>query len=329
MDNEKTPKNAENFYCQYCDFKCFKKSDWDRHIVRPKHLKNENDNENGKNDNEKEPKNALAQYVCSCGKYYRHASGLSRHKNARICTPIQNQETSNNLIIEDESDVKLLTNLVLEVVKQNQELINQNNESQKQNQELQKQFVELCKNGVNNNTMTNCNNNSINNSNNKSFNLNFFLNETCKDAMNIMDFVDSLKLQLSDLESVGRLGYVEGISNIIVKNLKALDVHKRPVHCSDSKREVMYIKDGDKWEKEDEDKQKLRKVIKKVASKNQRLIPKYKEVHPDYGKSSSKCSDQYNKIIVESMGGSGDNDEEKEDKIIKKIAKNVVIDKNC
>jgi hypothetical protein len=145
--------------------------------------------------------------------------------------------------------------------------------------------------------------------------------------MNIMDFVDSIKLQLSDLEKVGQVGYVEGISNIITSNLKALDVTQRPIHCTDKKRETLYIKDEDKWEKEDEEKKKLRKVIKKVASKNQRLIPQFKEAHPDCVKAASKFSDQYNKIIVESMGGSGDNDLEKEDKIIKKITTVTTIDK--
>jgi hypothetical protein len=145
--------------------------------------------------------------------------------------------------------------------------------------------------------------------------------------MNIMDFVDSIKLQLSDLENVGKVGYVEGISNIISSNLKALDVTQRPIHCADKKREIMYVKDEDKWEKEDDTKKKIRKAIKRVASKNQRLIPKFKEEHPDCLKSASKFSDQYNKIIVESMGGSGDNDLEKEDKIIRNISKNVTIDK--
>jgi hypothetical protein len=175
------------------------------------------------------------------------------------------------------------------------------------------------------NTIINSNNT---NSNNKSFNLQFFLNETCKDAMNIMDFVESIKLQLSDLEKVGELGYVDGISNIIVKNLNALEVEKRPVHCTDKKREILYIKDENKWEKEDDDKNKIRKAIKKVACKNQRLLPKFKEEHPDCGKYHSKFSDQYNKLVVESLGGSGDNDDEKEDKIIRKIAKNVLIDKS-
>jgi glutaredoxin-related protein len=186
----------------------------------------------------------------------------------------------------------------------------------KQNSEL----LEVLKNGTHN-TMIN------NHSNNKTFNLQFFLNETCKDAMNIMDFVDSIKLQLADLENFGEIGYVNGISNIIVKNLKQLDVTERPVHCTDKKREVLYIKDENKWEKEDSENNKMRKVIKKVANKNIRLLQKFKEEHPDCGKSESKYSDQYNKLIVEAMGGSGDNDIEKEDKIIKKIAKEVFVDK--
>jgi hypothetical protein len=172
------------------------------------------------------------------------------------------------------------------------------------------------------------NNNGNINSNNKTFNLNVFLNEQCKDAMNIMDFVDSLKLQLSDLENVGKLGFVEGISNIIVKNLKALDVHKRPVHCSDSKREVMYVKDENKWEKENDEKLKLRKVIKHIAHKNSKLIPEFRAKYPDCGKSDSNKSDQYNKLVIEAMGGSGNEDIDNENKIIKKIAKEVIIDKN-
>jgi hypothetical protein len=171
------------------------------------------------------------------------------------------------------------------------------------------------------------NNNNTINSHNKTFNLQFFLNETCKDAMNIMDFVDSIKLQLSDLENVGKIGYVEGISNIIVKNLNSLDETKRPVHCTDSKREVMYVKDEDKWEKENEEKNKLRKAIKKVAHKNSKMLSEFRVKNPDCLKSTSKVSDQYNKLVFEAMGGKGDNDLEKEDKIIKNIAKEVTIDK--
>jgi hypothetical protein len=202
--------------------------------------------------------------------------------------------------------------LVLSVLKQNTELTNLVVEQNKT-------IIELAKNG----TGQNINMQNVNN-NNKTFNLNVFLNETCKDAMNIMDFVDSLQLQLSDLENVGKLGFVEGISNIIVKNLQALDVHKRPVHCADKKREVIYIKDEDKWERESEEKNKMRKVIKKVAYKNQNLLPKYRLEHPGCNYSESKYADQYSKLVIESMM---DDDTVKQDKIIRNIAKEVVIDK--
>jgi hypothetical protein len=144
--------------------------------------------------------------------------------------------------------------------------------------------------------------------------------------MNINDFVESIKLQVSDLENVGEVGFVEGISKIIVKNLNALDITKRPVHCTDKKRETIYIKDENVWEK-DESQCKMRRMIKKVVSKNQRLIPKFKEQNPEYNKSYSKVSDKYNKLIIESMGGSGDNDLEKEDKIIRNIVNATTIDK--
>jgi hypothetical protein len=145
--------------------------------------------------------------------------------------------------------------------------------------------------------------------------------------MNISEFVDSLQLQLSDLEKVGEVGYIEGISNIIIKNLNALDVTLRPVHCTDKKRETMYIKDEDKWEKEDEKKEKLHKMVRKVANKNINLISDFKALYPDWRKSTSKVSDQFNKIIIESMGGPGDNDFEKEEKIIKRVAKEVLVNK--
>ena len=303
MDDIFTPENARNFTCNNCHFKCSKYSDWCRHITTRKHIMND---ERITKDDVFTPKNAncCKKFVCECGKHYIHRQGLWKHK--QICKSTQSEKPTD----ESKSEVKLLTNLVMDVIKQNQEITNK--------------IIDICKTGQNNNSISHSNINS----HNKTFNLQFFLNETCKDAMNIMDFVDSINLQLSDLESVGKLGYVEGISKIIVNNLNAMDVHKRPVHCADKKREVLYIKDDNKWEKEDDTKQKIRKAIKRVAAKNQHLIPKFKEAHPDCGKYNSKFSDQYNKIIVESMGGSGDNDLEKEDKIIKNISKNVVIYKD-
>ena len=264
-----------------------------------------------------EPNNDKKEFKCICGNIYKFSQGLSKHK--KTCS----YHSGKNNAYNNEGEFKTLTNLVLEVIKQNQELVSLNNEAQKHNQELTNKIVEICGNTTNNNTLIN----NHSNNNNKTFNLNVFLNETCKDAMNITDFVDSLQLQLSDLEDVGKLGFVEGISNIIVKKLKALDVHKRPVHCADKKREVIYIKDEDNWEKDNDEKQRLRKAIRNVAYKNEKLLPKYKELHPGCNYSDSKYSDHYSKLVIEAMGGSGNNDVEKQDKIIRNIAKEVVIDK--
>ena len=294
MATLKTKKNYFIFCCKKCDFNTYKKTDYERHKLTQKHNNNKDaTNGNTKNEN---------IYICNfCEKKYVDRTGLWRHKQ-KCNNEINNLKTN----LKNKSEVSD-KDLIMMLLKQNTELIEQN--------------TELVKNGIiyNNNTTNN-------NSHNKTFNLQFFLNETCKDAMNIMDFVDSIKLQLSDLEKVGQLGYVEGISSIINTNLQALDITQRPVHCTDKKREVLYIKDENKWEK-DEEKNKLRNVIKKVSGKNQRILPKFKEKYPDCNTSISKFSDQYNKIIIEAMGGYGENDLEKEDKIIKNIAKNVIIDK--
>ena len=289
-DSEKSPKVANLFCCNLCDYTTYKKCDYSKHLSTDKHKKATNGSKMVVNDSKKSQKVAL--YTCDCGKIYKYDSGYYRHK--KVC----------NIQIIPEKDEISEKELIMMLVKQNTELL------------------EVIKGGTHNNS------HNTNNSNNKTFNLQFFLNETCKDAMNIMDFVDSIKLQLSDLEKVGEMGYVDGISNIIVKNLNALDVTQRPVHCTDKKREILYIKDENKWEKENEEKNKLRRAIKRVALKNQRMIPKFKEEHPDCGKSSSKFSDQYNKIIYEAMGGLGDNNLEKEDKIIKKISNITTIDKS-
>lgn len=280
------------FHCELCDYKCFKKSCWVQHLTTTKHFK---------------AKNGLITankiYACeTCSGTFKHQSSYCRHK--KICQKskiISTNEPINDTINASISD----KDLIIMLVKQNAELL------------------EIVKNGTNNTTNTN----SLNNNNNKTFNLQFFLNETCKNAMNITDFVDSIKLQLSDLEKFGEVGYVEGISDIITTNLKAMDVTLRPVHCTDKKRETMYIKEQNIWQKEDDNKTNLRKVIKTVANKNIRLLPQFRQKYPDYGDSTSKVSDKYEKMVIEAMGGQGDNDTEKEDKIIHNISKCTTIDK--
>jgi hypothetical protein len=314
-DSKKSPKIAQFFCCECCDYSTSKKTDYTKHLSTDKHKKRQNGSDLVVNDSEKSQK--VAQYKCECGKIYKYDSGYYRHKKKCIIQneeSIDNQNTNTNIDITD-------SNIIVQLIKQNDDFKNLLIEQSKTLIEQNKTICELSKNS----TTTNSNNNT--NSHNKTFNLQFFLNETCKDAMNIMDFVDSIKLQLSDLEKVGKIGYVEGISNIIVKNLNLLDETKRPVHCTDSKREVMYVKDEDKWEKENETKMKLRKAIKKVAHQNSKMLSEFRVKHPDCLKSTSKVSDQYNKLVIEAMGGKGDDDDEKENKIIKKISDATIIDK--
>jgi hypothetical protein len=236
-------------------------------------------------------------YCCeNCGKEYSDRTGLWRHK--KKCTSDDNSKLKNAIIQKDELIDKLL--------KQNSDLI-------KEQSDIKELILEIVKNGTHNTI----NNTTHTNSHNKAFNLNFFLNETCKNAMNITDFVDSIKLQLSDLIDVGTLGYVEGISKIIVKNLNNLDETERPIHCTDKKRETMYVKDQGQWEKEDDKNSKITKAVKKVADKNIGLLPQFREKYPEYSNSSSRISDKYDKMVIEVM----ETDPEKCEKIVKNISK--------
>ncbi len=310
LSNEILPKICSKFSCEFCDYHTSKKSSYTDHLLSTKHQKSMLLKQNV---NQILPNSAPQKFTCQfCNKEYKDNSGLWRHKNKGNC----NKKPNNELDVVNASETnKEELNAIKDLMKY----------LMKENSEMKNMMMKVIENGTTNNNITN--NTTHTNSHNKAFNLNFFLNETCKDAMNIGEFVDSLKLQLSDLEKVGEAGYIEGISSIIVKNLKELDVTKRPVHCTDKKGETVYIKDADKWEK-DEDKSIMHKLIKKVASKNIKMFDKYREAHPDCKQYHSQYSDQYHKIIYESMGGKGDNDFEKHEKIIKNVLKEVTIDKN-
>ena len=319
FDNEIMLKLCPKFYCKKCDYNTSKKSSYNNHLLSAKHIKTTKNNEIM-------PK-LCSTYKCeNCEKIYNDRAGLWRHKKKCIQ---KEKETKEENIIEFENNIS--PELILNIIQQNQEfknlLIEQNNKNLElitQNNELQKNVIEVLKNGTNNTNISN----SMNNSNNKTFNLQFFLNETCKDAMNIMDFVDSIKIQLCDIESIGELGFVNGMSKLIIKHLNALDENMRPVHCNDPKRDSLYVKDSNVWEKEDPDNKKIKKAIKYISHKNICALPEWKAKYPDCIYSDSLKSDQYNHIVIEAMGGSGDNDAEKADKIVKKIAKVVTIDKH-
>jgi hypothetical protein len=283
--------STSQYYCEKCDYLTSKKYNYDKHKLTSKHLQSINDN----NFYSKSSKSSKPIFIClNCSKEYKDNSGLWRHN--KKCNA---SETP--IIISNEPTDKELIMLLI-----------------KDNSELKNMMMEVIKNGTHN-----TNTNSLN----KTFNLQFFLNETCKNAMNITDFVESIQLKLSDLEKVGELGYVEGISNIIINKLKGLDVTERPIHCTDKKREVLYVKDEDLWQKDDQQNKKVRNAIKKITDKNMKLIPQFQTMHPDCGKSTSTVGDKYNNIVVEAMGGRGDNYSEKENKIITNISKQVILDK--
>ena len=291
-------------YCEKCDYGTNKKSCMDTHKLSAKHQKS--------TESTKIMPKLCSNHICTkCNKKFKDRSGLWRHnkKCDNLCENkssenIKLNEITNNEIKQSDHNFVCDKELVMK-------LINQNNE-------LQSQVLELLKSGTHN-THTN--------SHNKTFNLNFFLNETCKNAMNIMDFVNNLQLQLNDLEKMGEIGYVNGMSEIIIKNLKGMDVTERPIHCTDKKRETLYVKDEDKWDKEPNDHPKVRHAIKHIAHKNSKLLNEFKEKYPDYNNSSSTTSDTYNKILIETMGGKGDNDLEKDSKIIRNVTKEIVVDK--
>ena len=313
--------SPKKFVCDICCISCAKKTEWTRHINTKKHKVNET----------REKGNIVStDFSCKCGKIYKERSGLWRHSKLCITIIDNNKNDDNNKEQKNEPQqpqpYKLYEkdNYLVEVlIKENSDFKNIILDLVKSNTELQKQMLEVCKHGSGNTT----NNINTNNSNNKTFNMQLFLNEQCKDAMNIMDFVNSMTLEFADLENVGKLGYVEGISGIIIKKLNELDVYKRPIHCSDAKREIMYVKDDDVWEKENSTYDKLRKAIKYVTKKNGDLMLPWSQMYPSCMNTSHRLNDTYIQIMSQSMGGKEDFIDS-ENKIMKKIAKAVLIDKH-
>ena len=296
---ENSQKLAKIFSCEKCDYRCSKESDYVKHTRTRKHTKLINVN---MEIIEKSP-----LFSCSlCNKEYKSNVGLWKHK--KKC------KGDENIIINQHQNIEKLTNLILEVVKGNSDL-------QKQTLDMQQQMIEVCKNNNNNTT-----NNNIN-SHNKTFNMQVFLNEKCKDAMNLTDFINSMTLDFSDLEELGEVGYVEGISRQMVRKLNEMDVYKRPIHCSDLKRETMYVRDNDIWEKETEMYDKLRKAIKYITKKNGDLMIPWRDAHPQCMKLEHPLNDVYLRIMNQAMGGKGEF-AESESKIIRKISKSVMIDKS-
>ena len=305
LGNQKLQKVAKKYTCFECEYITERKSSYEKHMLTYKHACILDGNQKL----QKVAKNeANINYSCEiCNKEFVNRSGLWKHKNKETCGPLSNNILMNIMNIITEPDKEPTDKeIMMLLIKQNTDLI-------KEQSDIKQIILEIVKNGTNNNITNTINNNS----HNKAFNLNFFLNDTCKNAMNITEFVDSIKLELSDLMELGEIGYVAGMSKIITKNLNALDETIRPIHCTDTKRETFYVKDEDKWEKEDVETKKLKKLIFRLSNKTYKLMPKYREMYPDYDSSTSTHSDEYCKIIIEAMMC----DPAKDDKIIRNISK--------
>ena len=311
MEIKTSQKLAKIFSCEKCQYQCRKESDYKKHLATRKHV-------NGISSDISEIAMIAKDPKCTrCAKQYKTNSGLWKHK--KTCSyepeptpdpapPLAGGYIKDNMIemlINENKDFK---NIILELVKSNSD--------------LQKQMFEVCKN-----SNTTINNGTMNNSHhNKTFNLQVFLNEKCKDAMNLVDFVNSMTLELEDLEEVGKLGYVEGISNIMIRKLNALDVYKRPIHCSDAKREIMFVKDDNIWAKENCTYDKLRKAIKSVTYKNSALLGPWSQKYPNCLNNQHHLNDVYVQMLGQAMGGK-ESFLDSENKIMKKIAKAVLIEK--
>jgi hypothetical protein len=306
------------FCCECCGTKTNNKKDINNHYLTPKHIKKANPQQNAPSVTQNPQQNQCK----ICKKEYESRSGLWRHKKTCVAITekanitLNTSEMNSGYIKDKDSVIDLLIN-------ENKDFKNIIMELVKNNGDLQKQMLEVCKK-----TNTTIFNNSQNNSHNKTFNLQFFLNEQCKDAMNLTDFVDTMTLEFSDLEDVGKLGYVEGISKIMIRKLNELDIYKRPIHCSDAKREIMYVKEHNVWEKEKNSNEHIRKAIKRVTHKNGGMLVPWSLENPNCMNLDHHLNDVYLRMMGQSMGGSGEF-VDNENKIMKKIAKAVFIDKAC
>lgn len=330
MTDKKSQKISQLFSCEKCNYTTSKRCDYNKHITTRKHLGTDGD------DTCKSPDENL-DYVCECGKLYKHRQSLYSHKKNCAGAPshsvhsvpkVQGKNDTSTTSTNSTTTMQIKrstntdtpsTDLVLELIKQNKEL---------QNVVLEQNQIMLEMSKTNSLVMNNSNNNTTNNTTNNQFNLNFFLNETCKDAINLSEFMKSIKLQLVDLENTARLGYVEGISRILIRALNDMDVDKRPIHCTDVKRETVYVKEQDNWEKENIDKGNLKRAVTFIADQNLNQINEWKQQNPKWDDNDSQESQVLSKIYISALGGENPDEERKfMNKIIKNVIQEVVVDK--
>jgi hypothetical protein len=329
---EKVAEISKNISCIYCDYTTCKLTDYKKHLLTAKHIR--------MTSLEKISEKNSEIFKCDCGKIYKYRQGLFRHKNICHFAPphlaeLKALQNLQNITMETTKLPGSNADLIMEIIKENKEfktlLIEQCKQSdqqqqrlmdlQKENNTLINKMVEITQNQLTIPTTINNNNNTINN--NQKFNLNFFLNETCKDAMNIQEFIENIKVTFDDLLTIGDSGFVNGLSDILLKQLKDLDVTKRPIHCTDSKRETIYLKENDSWNKDDKENNKLKDVIEKVEKKNVISLHQWCSENPDSKVNNTPNNLLRDKIFLQTLQG----DDKTRDKIIKNISKEVTVDK--
>ena len=314
------------YTCQPCVYHTTCKRDYERHLLTQKHIDGGNIG--------KTPIKTLDGYSCPiCHNTYKSRTSTYIHIN-KCVVPI-NSQNGQNMPVSTTPHISgassITEHYISDVITKNQELTSANQQLTaamllliQQNAEFQSKMMEMCKNGglggISNSHIT------TTNSNNNTFNMNLFLNEKCKDAMNMKDFVNSIQLDLTDLENVGRLGYVEGMSNIFIDNLQKTDVYKRPIHCSDIKRETLYVKDDNQWERDGPDHQKMTNAVLAVEQKNVVLVNEWAKAHPRCMNSNTRENETYFRLSKAATDGEKDGNI---DKVIRKVAKKVIIEKDA
>ncbi len=295
-------KNGK-FLCDFCNYTCSKKSDFAKHLSTLKHHMASLDNKTRRSSNRHIP----SSYDCECGKKYKYQSGLCKHK--KYCAYINQEYVPDepedaNTSIKQQHFIDLL----------------------KQNQEFKEMIIEQNKTIMELSNRTHITNNTTNN--NQKFNLNFFLNTTCKDAMNMSEFIENINIDFKDIEDIGKNGYVAGMTNMILSRIKDLDVSKRPLHCTDLKRETMYIKDNDEWNKDTPDNQRLRDMVTIVAKQNYGIVPLWREKHPECQNWDNPKYDFCINMMRNILGDMGEEQIRLDNKIIKNLSRHILVDKN-
>jgi len=345
MDNAKKDKTNNDYNCNICNFICSKKYHYERHLMTAKHKKITDEITNGN-------KKVQLQFICICGKEYTNRHNLCRHKKTCDYKPVEEptprpQEEINETNINYLINTEIIIDIIKEnkefkklIVEQNNKLIEQtikvseqnnqvielhkeNNILNKENNILNKENNVLINKLVEKESIMTINNNNNTTNNNQKFNLNFFLNETCKDAMNMKEFIDNIKVTFEELLTIGNTGFVNGVSDIFIKRLKDMDITKRPIHCTDLKRETIYLKEDNEWNKDENENENLKNAIEKVEYKNFSSLNEWCEENPETRISSSDKGELYMKIFEKTLEG----DDKTREKVVKNITKKITIDK--